>query len=172
MKIPHSELSFIYLTESADIASFQCNDIDLNGYLKEDAMENQKSRLSVTRLVYWQGNIVGYFTLINDCIQKKWIDTLDGEEGYPYPSYPALKIARLATHNDYERRGIGSAMLLEIIIIALNISDYVGCRILTVDAKMGSLIFYKKYGFKLANAKITGDTIPLYLDFHKLSLEE
>lgn len=50
--------------------------------------------------------------------------------------------------------------------IALKLSDEVsGCRILTVDSKTGSVGFYQKYGYQLANVEGTGrGTVPLYKD--------
>lgn len=59
-----------------------------------------------------------------------------------------MKIARLATSQKYEGRGIGENMLKVVIKLALNISEISGCRILTVDAKPKAVGFYKKYGFK------------------------
>ncbi len=119
----------------------------------------------------WQGNVVGYFTLVNDCILRKELNSGDGEEDYPYPHYPALKIARLATNKEYERRDIGRSMLLKTAIIAIRLSQHVGCRLITVDSKRQSVGFYTKYGFQLANSKNKKSTVALYRDFHRATME-
>lgn len=146
---------------------FQCREPDLTEFLLEDAFENQAARLSVTRIVSYEGQVAGFFTLTNDCIIRKSVSDDDGEEWYPYPHYPALKIARLATHQEFEGRGIGRAMLLKTVAIAMRLSQYVGCRMITVDAKSDSEGFYLKYGFQKALMKKKNDTIPLYRDFYR-----
>jgi len=145
---------------------FKCREPDLTEFLIEDALPNQAARLSVTRVISYEGQIVGFFTLTNDCIIRKGISGDDGEEWYPYPHYPALKIARLATHQEFERRGIGRAMLLKTVAIAMRLSQYVGCRMITVDSKPKSEGFYLKYGFQRALMK-KKDVVPLYRDFYR-----
>ncbi|BBL68123.1 GNAT family N-acetyltransferase [Methanoculleus chikugoensis] len=167
VRIPFDNLSFSVLTEDIDVSSFRCGEPDLTEFLIEDALENQAARLSVTRLVSYEGQIVGFFTLTNDCIIRKGISDDDGEEWYPYPHYPALKIARLATHQEFEGRGVGRAMLLKTVAIAMRLSQYVGCRMITVDSKPKSEGFYLKYGFQRALMKKKKDTIPLYRDFYR-----
>ncbi len=158
-------LDFDLVKEWDDLPVFICQDEDLNDFLWGDALENQASRLSVTWIVRYNGRIVGFCTLINDSIKTKWMHCEKGPE-YEYTHYPALKIARLATHKDYEGRGIGTAMLEYATAVALKLSDEVsGCRILTVDSKTDSVGFYQKYGYQLANVDGTHrETIPLYKD--------
>ncbi len=171
MKIPFSDLEFRPLTDSIDISSFHCDDQDLDEFLQDDALENQKARLSVTRVALWQGTVVGYFTLVNDCIVRKGLNSGDGEDNYRYPHYPALKIARLATDKDHERRGIGRSMLLKTAIIAIRLSQHVGCRLITVDSKKQSVGFYTKYGFQIATVQERQNSVALYRDFHRATME-
>lgn len=158
-------LDFDLVKDWDDLPVFICKDEDLNDFLWDDALENQASRLSVTWIVRYNGRIVGFCTLTNDSIRTKWMQCGEGPE-YEYTHYPALKIARLATHKDYEGRGIGTAMLEYATAVALKLSDEVsGCRILTVDSKADSVGFYQKYGYQLANVGGTHrETVPLYKD--------
>jgi len=137
--------------------------LNLMNFLKDDALVNQNNLISVTRLVFWKGDLVGYFTLINDSIEVRAVEECDREESYHFRKYPALKIARLATHSDYERFGIGRSMLRKIFTISITLSHYVGCRIITVDSKYRAVDFYKKFAFKQA-IRTPGETVPLYLD--------
>jgi len=57
-------------------------------------------------------------------------------------------------------------MLLKTVAIAMRLSQYVGCRMITVDSKPKSEGFYLKYGFQRALMKKKKDTIPLYCDFY------
>ena len=167
------ELTFEVLTAAhiPQLIAFSCRNQELRNFLIEDAYQNQLDRISVTRLVFYQGQLVGYFTLVTDVIKKRELDTGDGEPDYQYEYYPALKIARLATHHDFEHRGIGRNMLKKIYAIWIRFSKYIGCRIITVDAKPESVTFYTKFDFHTAiidPKKLKGkDTVPLYIDIHK-----
>ena len=161
--IPFEDLECVLLNADHDLSGFHSAELELDDFLKDDALENQKNLISVTRLVYWKGDLIGYFTLINDSIEVRTVEECDREASYLYRKYPALKIARLATDSDWERFGIGRSMLRKIFTISITLSHYVGCRIITVDSKHSAVEFYKKFAFKQA-IRMPGETVPLYLD--------
>jgi GNAT superfamily N-acetyltransferase len=162
------------IKEATNLDDFKCGDYDLEKYLKKDAFYDVKNKLSVTWLVHMDDVIIGFFTLANASINTSLINVGDGECEYPYQSYPALKIARMATHTDYKNRGVGRAMLIETVAKAEIISHYSGCRFIVVDSKKKSVGFYQKYGFRIprwmANKIEARSTIPLYIDLNKVSI--
>lgn len=111
--IPFEDLEFVLLRADHDLSGFHSSEPELDEFLKDDALDNQNNLISVTRLVFWKGNHVGYFTLINDSIETRAVEECDRDERYHFRKYPALKIARLATHSEYERFGVGRSMLSE-----------------------------------------------------------
>jgi hypothetical protein len=161
--IPFEDLEFVLLDADHDLSGFHSSEPGLDEFLQEDALVNQNNLISVTRLVFQDGNLVGYFTLINDSIEVRAVEECDREDSYHFRKYPALKIARLATHSDFERFGVGRSMLRKIFTISIKLSHYIGCRIITVDSKHRAVDFYKKFAFKQA-IKSPGETVPLYLD--------
>lgn len=164
-------LHFLPLSRDSDISAFSCGHADLDEFLHEDSIEYQQERLSVTRLAYQDDDLVGFFTLVTDCIDVKQVEPEDGKKGYPYRKYPAIKIARLGTDTRYQHIGIGFQMLSEILATTIELSDYVGCRIITVDSKQESVGFYERFGFKRATKK-TSDPVHMYMDYHRLLQEE
>ena len=164
-------MDFEILHSGSNLSIFKCNEPDLYDFLTGDALSSQTKRLSVTRLAMYNDHVVGFFTLVNDCIEAKAIEESDGEPGYLYQKYPAIKIARLATHDDYRDRDVGTNMLLKILVITLRLSGYVGCRIMTVDSKPGAVGFYQKFGFEIALRNYK-DTVPMYKDYHSSLMEE
>jgi GNAT superfamily N-acetyltransferase len=164
-------LHFSSLSRDLDVSTFSCGHADLDEFLIEDSMEYQQERLSVTRLAYINSEIVGFFTLVTDCIDAKQVAPEDGRREHPYRKYPAIKVARLATSKKHQRNGIGSLMLREVLALTIMISEYVGCRIITVDAKPESVGFYEKFGFKRAKSR-RSDPVPMYMDYHRLLEEE
>lgn len=110
--IPLDELHVEYLRDRHNISFFRCSNDDLNDFLKEDAKKSQEDLISRTYLCLWQNNsILGYLTLVTDTIEVKLIEKDDGVDGYPYPRYPAIKIARLAVDEKFEGWGIGRFLL-------------------------------------------------------------
>src|ERR1035438_6297773 len=51
-----------------DVSTFDCDDDDLNDCLRHDAAKYQADHLSHTRVVFLAGTLVGYITLLADCI--------------------------------------------------------------------------------------------------------
>jgi GNAT superfamily N-acetyltransferase len=67
--------------------------------------------------------------------------------GVNYPAFPAIKIGRLAVHEDYKRRNVGSTLIRYTVGLALEWGEEVGVRFISVDAYRGIEKFYKKNYF-------------------------
>ncbi len=162
-------LSLIGLHHQIDV--FQSYESELVEFLREDALENQKQRLSVTFLWFYSGKLVSYMSLLNDKINLEGnLKEFFQEKGVHYKSLPALKIGRLCVDDRFQRRGLGKLMILTTIKIAQEISKTrSGCRFVTLDAKRSwiperdPLQFYQKRGFQILHEKKTGPT-SMYLD--------
>lgn len=59
------------LNQYHNLSSFDCEDDDLNEFLKKDAFIEQKKKLSLTHLIFYQGEVIGYFSLLTDKISVK-----------------------------------------------------------------------------------------------------
>ena len=101
-KIPYDELSLIKLEKIHDRSPFACEDDDLTEFFKEDALMYQERNAAVTYICIYRENIVGFVTIATCSVvinldERKDIDP-DLKE---LKEFPGLRIARLATHNDY-----------------------------------------------------------------------
>ncbi|MDR2855637.1 MAG: hypothetical protein LBV40_05730 [Methanomicrobiales archaeon] len=106
------DISISRLSEDEDLSTFFCTDDDLNEFIQNEALQDMQNGYSVTHLVKLKEKSVGFFTLVTDSIQSERV----GEEEFPdycYGKLPAMKIARLATHKEFERKGIGDFMINE-----------------------------------------------------------
>lgn len=163
-----SDLYISPLCSRDDVLLFCCKNGDLNDFLKNDALSNQEQLISKTYVCYYRGHLAGYFTLTTDTIKVKSVDDSDCVDDFPYSRYPAVKLARLATDNRFERKGIGSHMLFASIGLAQRVADITGCRYITVDSKPESIGFYIKYGFKVVKKSTHKDYTSLYLNMHPI----
>lgn len=170
-KIEPKDINIEKLEDKHDLNNFNSYEKELVSFLIEDALNNQKQKLSVTFLWFYEKNLVGYLTLLNDKINLEGnLKEFFREKDIHYKSLPALKIGRLCVHDDFLRKGIGRLMVLFAIQQANEISENKsGCRFITLDAKrnekreLDSIHFYKKLGFKTLKERIKGTT-PMYLD--------
>lgn len=164
--IPDSELHTIPLNKNHNLSSFSCLNQELNDFLKNDALNDQKNMISRTSLCFWNDELVGFFTLVADTIEAKAV--MDGLEHYEYRKYPGVKIARLAVDSRFERRGVGTYLLLVAIGKTLSISENIGCRYILVDSKRNSIGFYQKNEFKLVEKYKNREFVPMYLNMQPI----
>ena len=170
-RFSYNELKIVPYTERHDVSRFESRTADLNAFLKEDALENQKELINKTFLCCHSNQLVGYITFTTDIIEKEEVRK-DGRIEVPYKEYPAIKIARLAVDEQYERKGVGRFLLLAAVGKALKISDEVGCRFITVDSKQDSIEFYEKRGgFELAKKRKNKTYPTMYLDILPINEE-
>lgn len=170
-KIEPSEMIIEKINGTHNLKNFKSYEPDLVDFLLEDALNNQKQKLSVTFLWFYRKDIVGYITLLNDKISLEGnLKDFFREKDIHYKALPALKIGRLCVHDSFLRRGIGKLIVSFAIQQANEISDNKsGCRFITLDAKrnekseLDSIHFYKKLGFKTLKERTKGTT-PMYLD--------
>jgi predicted GNAT family N-acyltransferase len=164
-KIPFSDLSSNLLTLEHDIQSIKCRDDLYTRFLKRDAIDAMQECTACTHLVYYKNDVlVGYFSLINDIIQGDKIEERDGKPGYRYKTYPAMKIGRLATHKDWERKDIGRFMLMLSISFTIYLNKVSACRFITLDAVHDKVSFYQKHGFVVIEESIGEKTTSMYLN--------
>ena len=169
-KITAEDIKIERMAEHHNLSDFQSYEQELVDFLIEDALTNQKNKISVTYLWFLKtGELIGYVTLLNDRINLEGnLKDIFRRRGIQYHSLPALKIGRLCVDNRFLRRGIGTMMIDFSIKVAYHIFEgYSGCRFIVLDAKRNTekdpIHFYKKQGFELLKERKKG-TAPMYLD--------
>jgi GNAT superfamily N-acetyltransferase len=139
------------LTESDDLSGFSCAKSDLDDWLRDDALRFQQARIASTYLLRHEGILVGYVALLADTVELKTheLKKLRPLKFDDPKSIPAIKVGRLAVTTAVQRKGAGTYLMRFAAMTALELSDTVGCRLLTVDSKsdVDSISFYKKLGF-------------------------
>jgi GNAT superfamily N-acetyltransferase len=133
-----------------NVNDFDCDDADLNDFIRTDSQRYSAEYLSHTRIALHNGVIIGYITLLADAIilkssEKRRLFTFH----HQVYTFPALKIGRLGVHRDKQRDGVGKSLLKYAIgvVVRLNQDMNVGCRFITVDAYPKSVSWYQYHGF-------------------------
>lgn len=140
---------FVFLNPSHPVDGFFCGETDLRDFLIDDALSYQQQFIAQTYLIFENGQLAAYFALAADSIVLEVDETPGGCEGKQVRTYPALKLARLATDPKFEKRGIGSEALEYCVGAArsINESPGAGCRFVTVDALPSAEPWYARRGF-------------------------
>lgn len=178
--IKSSKIILRQLDDKMDVSAFDCGVDELNGYLKENALNDYKNRMSVTYVLLHAQRVIAYYSILTDRVDTKvdpirrsLRDRLKRKIDYQYTSMPAMKIGRLAVDKDYQNANNCDIHLGELIISGLKyqyaVNPTFGCRLLTVDAMNcdQTLRFYEKNGFIRMIAEKIEDkeaTIPMFFD--------
>jgi GNAT superfamily N-acetyltransferase len=155
MAISLADLEIIpFVSTEHNVSGFDCGDDDLNDFLKTDAAKYQTDHLSHTRIVLLNGALVGYITLLTDCIilqtseKKKALDEARAYHQHIY-TFPAVKIGRIGIQKEFQRSGIGKQLLIYTIgvVFRMNRELNIACRFITLDAYPQSVPWYEKHNF-------------------------
>ena len=149
------------LDSSHRVGDFDCHDDDLNDFIRREAIEYEKTLLSITYLVINKttGELAAYFSLANDKISITDFESKTEFNRFRKQkfvnekrlrSYPAIKIGRLAISYKYQNQSLGRILIDFIKQYSLR-NRYAGCRFITVDAYINALPFYIKNDYQFLN---------------------
>ena len=148
-------------------------DRDLDDFILNDAESHCRDKIAVTYGLFMEEfpSPLGFATLQNDAIVIEQEGFPPNEvAGYPYKSFPAVKIGRLGIAFQHQRKSLGTLFL--VLLKELMCSENrTGCRFITVDArrdkrnKVDATAFYERNGFALLPYRAkTSRSVPMYFD--------
>jgi predicted GNAT family N-acyltransferase len=172
-----SGLSIVRLKPDTTIRIFDCGDKDLNDFLFNDAKNYLAELLAVTYLIESETETVAFYSLLNDKITIKDVDSTsfwnrlrrDLPQRKRFTSYQAMKIGRLGVSNTFKGKGMGTA-IIDYLKARFVTGNRTGCKYITVDAYRQSLSFYEKCGFKYLTEKdAENDTRLMYFNLKPIA---
>jgi GNAT superfamily N-acetyltransferase len=113
-------------------------------------MNYEEEMLGKTTLVYYKGELTGYYTLSSTSLGVRYLEHKTGFgklSEYHVNELPALLIGRLAIDLRWQKRGVGRYIVQRIAMLALDQSRNQGIRLLVVQVKEDAFEFYTKCGF-------------------------
>lgn len=134
------------LTPQHNLGGFRCAHESLTNWLQARALKNT-AQYSNTFVVCDGTNVVGYYCLSAGGVMRA--EAPKAMSRNAPDTIPVFVIGRLATHLDYEGRGIGKGMLKDAYQRALLAREYVGAKALLVHAidEKAALWYEEKAGF-------------------------
>ena len=151
-----SKLRFDPFRERDQVRKFDSGEPDLDDFLNtEEVEEYERENLGHTPLVFYDGELVAYYTISSDGLRAEYVDARKLSAAHVKKSaqrieaYPALKIGRFAVQRNWQSRGIGRLLIRRIAAIAVTTQPAV--RLIILNAKPKAVPFYQKAGFVLTN---------------------
>jgi GNAT superfamily N-acetyltransferase len=145
------------LRREHSLDTFDCGQPDLNNWLFKHALQNQGSNAAQTYIGLENGAVIGYYSLAVG--QVEYIDAPERlQKGLARHPVPIMLLARLAVHKEWQKKGIGRALLRDAVLRTSHAADIAGIRALAVHAKDdGAKRYYEQFDF------VSSPTDPLHL---------
>jgi len=150
-------------------AGFQCGVEALDRYLKKQAKQDIKCRISRVFVATMPDNskaVMGYYTLSTLSIELNQLPEKLARKLPKHP-VPAALIGRLATCNAAQGQGIGKLLIADAIKRTLAVSDQIAIYAMVVDAiNDNAKGFFEQFGF----TRLSDDSTRLFLPLKSVSL--
>jgi len=134
------------LNDEHRLEGFRCSSPELNKWLIERARKNHKDGASRCFVVCDGLTVIGYYALAAGAVS---LDIAPGNIKRNMPSpIPVVVMGRLAVHQDWVGKGIGSGLLKDAVLRTLQSSREIGIRALLCHAiDDAAKDFYLQRGF-------------------------
>ncbi len=153
-----------HLNNNHDRTDFQCGVVPLDNYLKKQAKQDVKRRISRVFVVIdpeFPSRVVGYYTLSSLSLE---LNQLPDELARQLPKHPvpAVLLGRLAVSTEAQRHGIGKMLLVDAIKRSLAVSEEIAIYAMVVDViDEQTGCFYQQFGFSQISRKSRRLFLPL-----------
>lgn len=143
-------IKIVPISKNIDKKDFDCGIDELNLYLKQFAIPNDKKNIGKTFIAVNENEPakpIGYYTV--SMAQILFIDLPNSlKKGLPRYPVPAMRIGKLAVDSHFKGMSIGSFLLKNALMRAVNILSEIALNCVIVDAlNHAAKSFYLKYGF-------------------------
>lgn len=137
-----------------DRNSFECNESELNDFIRFYAAKHMKAGISITHVLpadeeleNGKHPICAYYTVVPSSIARKELPAKQAKK-LPYYPVPVFLLAQMAVHSDCQSTGLGKVTLIKALEYLLKISYKLPAYAVIVDClNEGVSDFYSKYGF-------------------------
>ena len=128
------------------LENFDCGETSLNDWLRKRALKNDLSDASRTYVVCSENVVVAYYSLHLGCIQNSQA-VRKIKRNMPDP-IPAIVLGRLAVDRLHQGKGLARALIKDMFLRAIQVSDLAGTKAVLVKALNEKVTaFYQSFGF-------------------------
>jgi GNAT superfamily N-acetyltransferase len=156
------------LAKDDDRSGFSCGQPDLDRFFEHYAGQNQfKLHLAVTYVAVVEARIVGFATVAASSVERASVPSDRLRKRLPAYPIPVLRLARLGVDVRAQGLGIGKALLRQVLALAVEQRDRLGCVGIVTDSKPDAVSFYEGLGFVaiegVREGLLHGEPLPMFL---------
>lgn len=134
------------ISQTHILESFDCGEISLNDWLQKRSLKNDLGDASRTYVVCCENTVVAYYSLHLGCIQHSEA-VRKIKRNMPNP-IPAIVLGRLAVDVNHQGQGLARALIKDMFLRSLQVSDLAGNKAVLVKALNDKVAaFYQSFGF-------------------------
>jgi GNAT superfamily N-acetyltransferase len=129
------------------IDAFDCGVEALNNWLRKHALQNQGAGATQSYVGLVDGVVIGYYSLAVG--QIEYIDAPERlRKGLAQHPVPIMLLARMAVDKNWQKKGVGRALLRDAVLRTLQAAEIAGIRALAVHAKDDAARrYYEQFDF-------------------------
>jgi GNAT superfamily N-acetyltransferase len=143
----HGDIEIEKLRRDHAVQTFDCGQLDLNSWLVRYALQNQNANAAQTYVAMADLTVAGYYSLSVGQVEHASAPTRL-QKGLARHPIPVMLLARLAVHEDWQRRGVGRLLLADAVVRTVRAAEIAGVRALAVHAKdENARRYYERYDF-------------------------
>lgn len=134
------------------VDAFDCGQEVLNSWLRKHALQNQGAGAAQSYVGLVDGVVIGYYSLAVG--QIEYSDAPERlQKGLARHPVPIMLLAHLAVHKDWQKKGVGRALLRDAVRRTLQAAEIAGIRALAVHAKdEQARRYYQQFDFEASPA--------------------
>jgi hypothetical protein len=125
---------------------FDCASEAQNRFLYERAWVEQQERLSTTYLYYVDRIMAAYAAV---CASAIVLGTREKPSSIRYKQIGVMKLAQLGVDRRFAGWGMGRSIVSDMIALGREVSDFVACRYVALDAQPDLVQWYAGQGFRI-----------------------
>lgn len=135
------------LDETHQRSTFSSGSKSLDAYIRQQVDQDIRRRITACLVALdVEKRIAGYYTLASASLPLPELPAEIGRKLPRYPTVPTVRLGRLAVDQDFQRQGLGGAMLAD--ALDRSIRSEIAAYAMMVDAKdERAAAFYRHHGF-------------------------
>jgi len=135
------------LGEGFDFDKFDCGFEEVNNYLKNKALAQEREKISKIYVILKEKRVIGYSAIF---CSHLFLKLRNQNKEF---RVPGICIGQLGVDLEFQKKGIGKTIVQHAISLVAKINNYSGCRIVFVDAYDDAVEYYEKLNFHLVQSK-------------------
>ena len=136
----------VELNVEHDFVSFDCGVPELNSWLHNSALKNQRDNTSRTFVLLEGTKVIAFYSLATASTERECIP--NSKQRNSPRDVPLISLGRLAVAIEFQGLGLGAHLLRDAIARSLAATEHVAAKFMRVDAKDDDVAkFYHRFGF-------------------------